>query len=499
MEIRPEESGMRCPVQRRQLLLAGSAAFCVATSIPASSRIASHPLGRYQVRVLAIDPPRFQITADLPVDGDNLAMSDSHPAELPQMAEGGWPSLVSNLAVNEPNGRPVELARLKSGGWRLTRPLSGRLHLSYVVDFAIFAKAGWPSPLESAIADDEHGAVSARALFITTEKMTGAVVRFVPLDGWRTVAPWPRSSSSRGAFRATTKLDLTDNFIVFSRRQPDVITAAGFTMQITAMGHWKPLRPLVRQVLQSIMSYQVAMMDHKGRETYNVVLVPVQDTGGGAYRQSFVYAFKGPSVANRNAWANTMAHEIFHYWNSARLQGGDYASTQWFQEGFTEYVANLTVVSGGIVDPSAFLEKLGAHVDNYRRLTTTREAIGTRKGPPLYSAGAIVAFAFDGMIRNATDGRRDIGAFFRNLWRYTNAGECKYAWPDIEASLRGTANLDWQGFYERHIRGNEALPLEKIFHQAGLRLTQGQDGSARVALDERAAPARKAIWEGILG
>ena len=413
------------------------------------------------------------------------------------MASGGWPTLISALTATDDSGLPVEVIRDKDRGWRLTRKVLGQIRLNYVVDFTIFANAGWPSSLESAVADEDHVAVSARGLFLTTDKLQAADIRFDLPSRWQVAAPWP-ASPIPPAFRASSKLDLTDNFVVFSIRAFDVVTTAGFRLQVTTMGHWTKLKPLVRRTLQAIVTREVALMGYQQREAYNVILVPMEDTGGEAYRQSFVYAFKDPSEANRGVWANTMAHEIFHYWNYARLQGADYASTQWFQEGFTEYVANLTVVGGGMITPPDFREKLAGHVANYRRLTTTLEAIGTHKGPPLYSAGALVAFTFDVMIRKATANRRNIGSFFRNLWRYTHAGDRKYAWPDIEASLRGTVPLDWQGFYEHHIKGNEPLPLDRAFKDAGLLLQEGSDSPPSVKINPAATPSQKFLWKRLV-
>jgi len=483
---------------RRELLL-GASAFAGATTAARASRLTSPAnIGHYRIKALSLDPPRFAVIADLPIEGDRLTMADSYPAELPAMAAGGWPTLVSDLIASDAAGRPVKLVRAKDQGWQLAQVISGRVRLTYIVDFALFAKAGWPSPLESAIADGDTAAVCARALFVTTAAMSGADVRIEPPARWRVAAPWPASTAVHGAYRAATTTDLTDNFIAFSTRPADVVTAAGFQLQITAMGHWRPLRPLIRRALRAIVTREVALMNYQQRDSYNVVLVPMPDTGGEAYRQSFVYAFKDPTPANRAIWLNTMAHEIFHYWNYARLQGADYASTQWFQEGFTEYVANWTLVGSGLVSPQVFLDKLATHVANARKLTTTLEAIGTRKGPPLYSAGALVAFSFDIMIRRATAGRRNLGDFFRNLWRYTGAGTRKYAWADIEAALRGTANADWQGFYARHIRGREPLPLDSVFDAAGLRLGHGPDGAPLVTLDPAANRAAKALWANLV-
>jgi predicted metalloprotease with PDZ domain len=484
-------------VGRRQLLL-GAAVLTISAASPAASSRRQKLAARYSIKALTLNPPRFSVIADLPIDGDGISVSDSYPAELPQMAAGGWPSLISGLTASDVAGRPVGLSHVGSGGWRLSRPVTGRIRVAYVVDFGIFANAKWPSPLESAVADNDHVAVCARPMFLTTENITGADVSFDLPRGWRPVAPWPGSTAQRGAFQAASKLDLTDNFIAFSTRPPEFATAAGFKLQIVAMGHWKPLSSLIRRALQGIVSREVALMGYTARDTYNVILVPTQDTGGEAYRQSFLYEFENPSRDNLPTWANTMAHEIFHYWNYARLQGADYASTQWFQEGFTEYVANLTLVKAGIVTPDAFLEKLSNHVANYRRLTTTLEAIGTHKGPPLYSAGALVAFSFDVMIRKASFGSRDIGTFFRNLWRYTKGGERKYAWADIAAALKGAAPLDWQAFYAKHIRGNEPLPLDGVFRDAGLKLVTSKNGIPTVSRDPSGRAPEVALWRQLV-
>ena len=323
--------------------------------------------------------------------------------------------------------------------------------------------------------------------------MNGAHVAFRTPQPWRAIAPWPATASHASKYEVRSVADLSDNMLVISQRPPDIVTASGFTLQIVTMGHWRPLRPLVRQTLRTIVSLEAAMMGYAERETYNVVLLPTADTGGAAYRQSFVYCFEKPTNANREIWANTLAHEIFHYWNYSRLQGRDYASTQWFQEGFTEYVANLTLLVGKAASPEWFLSKISGHIANYRQLSTTLENIGTKKGKALYSAGALVAFSFDVMIRRSTGGKRTIGTFFRNLWRGTDAGTRKYAWADIEAALRATASGDWGAYYNRYIRGREPLPIEDALREAGLRL----NAASEVEVDLAAGPESAAVWRSL--
>jgi len=471
----------------RRALLAATGATLLAEPALAAAPFAG---ARYTVALTSVSPPRFSVSADLPLAGDKLILGDSWPAELPAMADKGWPAVVSGLQVRDGAGQ-LMTATPRQGGWTLDRPAAGRVRLAYTVDLGLFAAAGWSSPLESVVAEDGALSVIGRALFITAEQPQPAEVAFAMPAGWRAVMPW--SNSLGGArYRVPEGAGLVDNMLVFSRTAPAIARAAGFTLQITAMGHWKPLTALVRDSLSRIIAAETRLMGWTKRETYNVVLVPTEDTGGEAYRQSFAYCFAAPTADNRADWANTLAHEIFHYWNYARLKGADYASSQWFQEGFTEYAANLVLLSGKVAPPQAFLDKLGKHIETAAKLTTTLENIGTHKGPPLYSAGALVAFSWDVAIRRHWGGRKNIGDFFRALMTVTGDGAKPYAWEDILAALTATVPGDWQAFYDAHIRGAASLPIGPSLEEAGLTLE-----GASVVIDPAASPESRAVWRSL--
>ena len=476
----------------RRQTLAGLAVLAAAAALPgrAGAIDMQYVLGpKSRVPLTRLSPPRFAVEADV-ASAPSLQMAESYPAELPAMAKGGWPALVSNLMVTGPAGEAVAAAPDGARGWRLANPPAGRLSVRYDIDLGIFAKAGWSSPLESVVADDDNLAVCGRALFVTSpasEYMP--VVEFILPAPWQAVTPWLISDGVH--LFAQTLEDLTDNMLVFTRTPP-VIVKSRFRLQIAAMGHWAPLKPLIVKALTSIIQREVYLMGDRGGTAYNVVLIPTEDQGGEAYRQSFAYCFPSPSAENLPQWANTLAHEIFHYWNYARLKGADYASTQWFQEGFTEYVANITLLQGRVAGPEVFLGKLSGHVANAARLTTTMENIGTHKGPPLYSAGALVAFSFDVMIRQASGGKASLMTFFRGLWQRMEFGAKPYAWADIHACLEAAAPGDWQGFYEAHIKGSQPLPLGQVLATVGLKLT-----GETVVLDPDAPKAAKALWHGL--
>ena len=459
----------------------------------------SRAKARYKVTLISSNPLKLSVEANIPINGDRLDMENSYPAELPEMSAKGWPALISNLVVKDAAGKNVATASAGDKGWRLLEPVRSQVNLSYDIDYSIFAAAGWSSPLESAFTDNDNAIVAGRSLFITTADTNDIDVEIVTPNGWAPVVPWALRKGDARHYRVESNRDLIDNVLAFSKNEIDSVTASGFKVQIVSMGHWRPLRPLLREVLKTIVSREVDLMRYDRKEIYTVVLLPIADEGGNAFRQSFVYTYKNPDPNNKSVWANTLAHEIFHYWNYSRLQGADYASSQWFQEGFTEYVANLVMVNGKITEPAAFLEKLGRHVNNYRRLTTTLENYGTHKGPPLYSAGALVAFMWDVEIRRASGGKRNIGDFFRNLMKQTDSGARKYTWTDIRAALQATADGDWEDFYQAHIRGGEPMPLERILPLVGLSLEKLVDGSERVGYDSSSTAEAQDLWKALIG
>jgi len=287
--------------------------------------------------------------------------------------------------------------------------------------------------------------------------------------------------------------------VAFVGESPDLLRAGGFNLKVIALGHWQPARSELRRVLGIALERLVELIGFDGRADYVVVLLPQLERGGESFRASFALNLDAtPRRDNLDIWGNLIAHEVFHYWNGWRLQGADYPSSQWFQEGFTEYVANLALVSGDLISPEAFYAKLAAHVSAYRRLATPLDAPGTRKGPPLYSGGALVAFSWDTMLREATGGKRGVGALLRALLRNTEDGTRPYTWSDINASLESIAPDGWEKFRHRYIQGTEPLPLAEVLARVGLRASQDADGSIGIEPDPAATPSAQALRRDVM-
>lgn len=454
----------------------------------------------YQVEVLGTAPPRITVRATLPSNGALLTMATSRSADVPEVSDAGWPGLIRNLSVTDPEGRAVGVTGTGADGWKLARAISGPLTLQYDVDYAPLAQHGWPAPRETAYADRDHLVVIGRSLFITTPVQQTSEVRFSLPHGWQPALPWPaKSEATKHAVVASTA-DLTENLLAFQKGAPDVLTAEGFDLKVVAFGQWQPARNEVRRVLSAALRRLVAMIAFEGHGDYLVVLLPQSESGGESFRASFALnSDEAPSRANLGRWGNTITHEVFHYWNGWRLRGADYPSSQWFQEGITEYAANLALVSSGMIEPDEFYAKLATHVTNYRRLSTPLDAPGTRKGPPLYSGGALVAFIWDVTISERSRGERGLGDVLRALLQKAEDGERPYEWSDIQAALDSIAPKDWAEFHRRFIHGTDPLPLTETFSRLGLVMSQEGDGAVRIEVDPAASEAAQVLLRAVMG
>jgi predicted metalloprotease with PDZ domain len=425
-------------------------------------------------------------------------MATTRPGDIPELLKDGWPTFVRSLQISDTTGQPVEVASASKAGWELKQAHEWPLTLTYEVDYSLPASLGWPAPRELAFSDSAHIMVVGRSLFITTPDVSSSIVTFSLPDPWRAVTPWIPAEGSENAFVVDVTEDLVTNLIVLTQTNRPAVRAANFQVLFTPMGHWQEAGADVERVLRGVIQHYVELMQFEGRAEYSVVLLPMQEFAGEAYRNSFALSLDTvPSSSNLPRWGRLIAHEIYHYWNGLRLRGSDYASSQWFQEGFTDYVADLAMVNSGLVSPADFRRRLAHHIHNYLDLSTPLNAPGDHKGPPLYGGGALVAFCWDVQIRHSTGGRHSIGDFLRTLWRQTQAGQREYGWEDIRGALEATAPLDWNTFYLKYIHGTDKLPLAAAFSQAGLNVVEASDGT-HVEHDLSASTSMKALWQALV-
>lgn len=436
------------------------------------------PTARYRVQVVSEAPLRLAVEATLPA-GQRLLVASSRPMGIAGLDEGGWPALVRGLSVRDATGAILEPHVDGDRGWTLDATPRGRLALRYVVDHAAFAEAGWPAPRESVYRDEDAIVLAGRAVFVAVEGQGRSEVELVPPRGWHVASPW---RADAGTHVAATTDDLFDNLFAFSRRPPLRARAGRLDVAIVPTGPWAALGDAIVEALAPLAKQFAGWMPPVRDEAYVMVLLPQRQNGGESFRNSFAMNLDdAPSPGNRGRWGTTLAHELFHYWNGWRLRGREYAATQWFQEGFTEYVANKAALRAGLLDEAEFRERLAAQLAAYRTLETPLDAPGTRKGPPLYGGGALLALWWDGMLADDTNGASSLEDLFAALWRDTGMGARPYDWPLLRATLgQLDAAREWEALHARHVAGREPVPVADALAAIGLQLVETEGEPIRV-------------------
>jgi predicted metalloprotease with PDZ domain len=477
----------------RSSLLALCVVALTGTTAVVAAPTAARTGATYRLRLTRLSPPRFEIRASLP-PGTRLRMASTRPGDVPELLERGWPALVSGLTVADAQGASLALRAEGEHGW-LVDSATSPLTIEYAVDLALLARHGYPAPREAAFVDSDHVVISGRALFVTTEDVRTATVSFELPRGWRAATAWPARGRGRDAYDVTGADGLED-VVVLTRAPVQEVDTPGFRFRVVPMKSWRELRGDVARVLESAAPRLRAFIGDRERRSYLVVLLPLRDRGAESYPHSLVLTTEhAPSRADRAQWGQRLAHEIFHHWNGWRLRGEDYAASRWFQEGLTDYAADLAIAASDIVGPEWLLERLSEATRRGRRLTTSLEAPGTTKGPPLYAAGELALFGWDVRIRAATGGTRGLPDAIRALWAATEGGRRPYGPDDLVAALSAAAPLDWRPIFEREVRSPASFPADDVLELAGLRLVGEGD-------DRRLVPATRSgrtLWREVAG
>src|SRR5215211_3689214 len=100
-----------------------------AALVMASPALDGQGRAEYSLTFSASSTQRFHVSADLPVANNELSMEQGVlMAPLPN----GFADFIENLKARDVAGRPVALAHLGNGRWKLARPLK-RVQLEYDV------------------------------------------------------------------------------------------------------------------------------------------------------------------------------------------------------------------------------------------------------------------------------------------------------------------------------------------------------------------------------
>jgi predicted metalloprotease with PDZ domain len=422
---------------------------------------------------------RAEVRATLPVALGKLEI-DSYGA---WSQPAGWATFIRDLEARDANGAPLVVTKSGRLTWQIAENHSGAVTLSYGVDMSYAEAETWPEGPRSTAAFSDGAAIMipVTSLLLFPTNPAGATVRFELPEGesWRVSTPWAPHAGDAYTFRADSVQELTGNLIVVGRHTPRVVDVDGFETTLVMLGDRAHATDLLAPAIRNIVAYYRDLLRDPRRERY--LMVWFRDGNwetGEAYRSSFVVI--GPDVPtpqNAVVWTDSIAHELFHRWNGHAMASADEPGTQWFMEGFTEYIANLAALRTGSIERPDFFRLMDRHLLMYlmyryngpweRVSLVDAGAKKSQNNAPIYDGGWLAAFCTDVLIREATANRAGIDDMIRLMFeRFGRQGQ-QYTVQDIIQAASDTAGADLAGFFNDHVRGRRVIPIRDFLRRAG--------------------------------
>jgi len=205
----------------------------------------------------------------------------------------------------------------------------------------------------------------------------------------------------------------------------------------------------------------------------------------------------------------TAAHEFFHTWNVKRLRPAalgpfdytreNYSRSLWFAEGVTTYFGYLFLLRSGLWTREQFLNHLAGEVHDlekepgrklmsaesssfhawfYDRSPQMQETNFANATISYYNKGALLGMLLDLETCSRTRGRKSLLDVVRLMYhKFYEAPATTYYGPgrgyeevDILQALNEVSGSDFAPFFERYVRGTEALPYDATLKLVGLEL-----------------------------
>jgi predicted metalloprotease with PDZ domain len=274
--------------------------------------------------------------------------------------------------------------------------------------------------------------------------------------------------------------------------------------------------------LKKIVHSEVAMMSAPDFEHYTFLFhfAPDLTMGDGMeHLNSTQIMIRAPITESSVTEAlETAAHEFFHLWNVKRLRPAalgpfdytkeNYTKSLWFAEGLTQYYSYVHLLRAGLWTRQEFLDRLAGEVRSlelepgrslmsaesssfhawfYDRAPQMQETNFADSTTSYYNKGALLGMLLDLEIRARTQGMKSLDdvmrLMFHNFYQAPGAAAMDadaassydlpgrgYQEEDILSVVNSVSGTDFAPFFERYVRGTEALPYRQTLAQAGLKL-----------------------------
>lgn len=276
-----------------------------------------------------------------------------------------------------------------------------------------------------------------------------------------------------------------------------------FQFAVTGQTSWPAAE--IAALVEAIARQQATFIGSREQGNYLVTLAPfpVPLTGLRSVAltrgRSIVMMLNPEANAERTRalYQKHLAHEMFHFYVPEALQPRE--NFDWFWEGFTRYVALLTLRELRLLSLRTYLDEIGAEFAGYHAnlwrgrvslLAASQEKFASAASYDLlYRKGTFVAALYDLEMRLQSEGKRTVLDVMRAL--YAEYRQRELGNREVLAALKAAGKFD--SFVQDYIEGTREIALAEAVKSLGLTV-ENVSGRLRLNVAKKLSRQQKALW-----
>ena len=434
--------------------------FQILISLLALSSLEAKAQDFYTVSVEDVANRKVRVNAKLFPKSDTLLMSPYGATHL----KYGWATFLNDLVVTNSEGKRVEVNRMDNGVFVLAHhPKNKQINLSYNVNIH-HDQGKWPFGYkEAAYVNNEMLMATGNALFITRLDVDSAIVNFQlkkpykVANAWKQIAPY--TFVAKGAEELIWTVLAIGNFNLTEIETGNTTLLLAYSDDLSASK--RIIESTIKEAVKKYEAIYGGPPSNQASPQSKYLYVINVDTsyvgGGAAFTNSIsILLNKKPTSANEvgtTSWNHILIHEIGHLWLGAGSLKGD-ERTEWFTEGFTDYIAYKVEYELGLSRKDEWEEMLLQKQASYSRAREKTKIsltnAGYEKGSNydiIYSGGLLLANKLDTEIKKATENRKDITDFLRNMYAAFSSGAKPIENEDIKRVAEETCSCNLESLF----------------------------------------------------
>ncbi len=309
-------------------------------------------------------------------------------------------------------------------------------------------------------------------------------------DDFYTIADWRKATFFIGKLRRKT------------------LQANQMKVEVAIAGEHSIRDEEVTNIAKAIANEQSKMLGTTNKNNYLVTLapfpIPITGLRSSALTRGRTVIMMMNAEPNEKLalkhFQKHLAHEMFHYYLPEGFNVRE--NFDWFWEGFTRYLALLTLHRLRMFDLPVMLEEMSYEFQFYSNNPLRNKLSLVDLSPEkfanpasyelIYHKGTLVAWLYDLELRTQTEGRKNVLTVMRDLFQAYGNNQQEIGNREILEALGKAAKLD--SFTNDYIKGTKEIDLAERLKKYGFSV---EDNITKLSIKPKWSKKQQALIEGL--